>query len=156
MASSIWPFSTRLMRSSTCGLIDMAVTPDVTIELRSVRRRGLRNPARRTGRAARARVAACGLALRESIGQPGVHGERATAIHYDDGGQTDREEVVLEAFGTGRESAEPVHEETVGRVRGDRAGHDADDAERGEPARESDEEREGCDELGGDRESGER
>src|SRR6476661_4620407 len=31
MASSISPFSTRLMRSSTCGLIDMAITPWVKV-----------------------------------------------------------------------------------------------------------------------------
>ena len=103
-----------------------------------------------------ARVAACELGPAESSGQPGVHGECAAAIHRDDGAQADREEVVLEAFHTGREPAEPVHEEAVRRVSGDRAGHDADDAEGGEAASESEEESEGRYELGGDRKRCER
>src|SRR4051812_43108133 len=80
----------------------------------------------------------CGPALGE---QP-VAGERAAAVHDDDAGERDPDQVVLEAFAACREIAEPVHEESVRRVRAGGASQDSNDAKRGEAATESEDQRE--------------
>src|SRR4051794_24980144 len=114
MASSIRPFSTSAMSPRTLSLmevVDIEVAPEGFVGGREnwELRRGL-EPASRS--CLTSRRGACGPAF----GEQSVAGECAAAVHDDDTGERDPDEVVLEAFAARREIPEPVHEEPVRRV----------------------------------------
>src|SRR5215204_2992129 len=151
MASSIRPFSTRRIRSSTCGLIDM---------VRYLRERGewlgLRGLTCARGGCLTTSGGVGRVGSGEAIREEAIDRQRAAAVDGDDAGEPNDDEVILEPFGAGGQAAEPVHEEPVRHVRGDRADHQADNAERGESTAESENQCKWGDELRDDRECRER